>query len=86
MKENVNKVNKDLDGVKVVMIQMLEKSNISKLSKKLPLLAERMLKTPREDILIAGGFRLSKASQSTEMYSWKKNAWFVVPLMNEEHK
>ncbi len=55
VKESLSKVNKDVDDVKVLMIQMLEKFNMLELTNKLPSPTERVLNTQREDILIAGG-------------------------------
>ena len=88
MKDNLSKVNKDVDEVKVMMTQMLEKLNMLELLNKLPSPAEEMLNTPREDILIAGGYarRSSNPRKSTEIYSWEKNGWFEVSSMNEDHK
>jgi N-acetylneuraminic acid mutarotase len=47
-----------------------------------------MLNTPREDILIAGGYggRSSRSGKSTEIYSWEKNGWFEVSPLNDDHK
>jgi len=70
VKESLWKMNKDVDEVKVMMIQMLEKFSMLEQFNKLPSPAEGMLNTPREDILIAGGFESGK---STEIYSWEKN-------------
>ncbi len=56
IKDNLFKVDKDVDEVKVMMTQMLEKFNMLELLNKLPSPAEGMLNTPREDILIAGGY------------------------------
>ena len=88
IKDNLSKVNKDVDEVKVIMTQMLEKFNMLELLNKLPSPAEGMLNTPREDILIAGGDGRfpSNPWKSTEIFSWKKNAWFEVSSMNEDHK
>jgi hypothetical protein len=88
MKDNLSKVNKDVDEVKVMMIQMLEKLNMLELLNKLPSPTEGMLNTPREDILIAGGYggRSSRSGKSTEIYSWEKNGWFEVSPMNDDHK
>ncbi len=88
IKDNLFKVNKDVDEVKVMMTQMLEKFNMLELLNKLPSPAEGMVNTPREDILIAGGYglRSSKPGKSTEIYSWEKNGWFEVSPMNEDHK
>jgi hypothetical protein len=86
VKESVSKVNKDVDEVKVMMSQVLEKLNMLELLNKLPSLTEGMLKTPREDILIAGASDIFGAtSRSVEIYSWEKNVWFEVSPMNEEH-
>ena len=88
MKDNLSKVNKDVDEVKVMMIQMLEKFNMLELLNKLPSPTEGMLNTPREDILIAGGYgtRSGRSSKSTEIYSWEKNGWFEVSPMNDDHR
>jgi N-acetylneuraminic acid mutarotase len=71
-----------------MMIQMLEKLNMLELLNKLPSPTEGMLNTPREDILIAGGYgeRSSRSGQSTEIYSWEKNGWFEVSPMNDDHE
>ena len=82
VKKNLSKVNKDVDEVKVMMSQVLEKLNMLEHLNKLPSLIERMLNTPREDILIAGGY---DDKTSTEIFSWEKNGWFKVSPMNEEH-
>jgi hypothetical protein len=86
VKDNLSKVRKDVDEVKVMMIQMLEKLNMLELLNKLP--SPGMLNTPREDILIAGGYggRSSRSGKSTEIYSWEKNGWFEVSPMNDDHK
>ncbi len=87
MKDNISKVNKDVDEVKVMMTQMLEKFNMLELLNKLPSPGEGMLNTPREDILIAGGYGGFKSNpgKNTEIYSWEKNGWFEVSPMNEDH-
>ena len=82
VKENLSKVNKDVDEVKVMMSQVLEKLNMLEHLNKLPSPTERMLDTPREDILIAGGFG---NETDTEIFSWEKNGWFEVLPLNEEH-
>ena len=82
VKENLSKVNKDVDEVKVMMSQVLEKLNMLQHLNKLPSPTEGMLNTPREDILIAGGYR---DRTGTEVFSWEKNGWFEVSPMNEEH-
>ena len=84
VKENLSKVNKDVDEVKVMMSQMLEKFNMLELMNKLPSPIEGMLSARREDILIAGGYD-PQAGKSAEIYSWEKNGWFEVSPMNEEH-
>ena len=81
VKENLSKVNKDVDEVKVMMSQVLEKLNMLEHLNKLPSPTERMLNTPREDILIAGGYQ---DRTGTEIFSWEKNCWFKVSPMNEE--
>ena len=82
MKENLFKVNKDVDKVKVIMSQVLEKLNMLEHLNKLPSPTEEMSNTPREDVLIAGGVG---DKTGTEIFSWKKNGWFEVSPMNEEH-
>ena len=82
VKENLSKVNKDVDEVKVMMSQVLEKLNMLEHLNKLPSPTEGMLNTPREDILIAGGY---DDGTGTEMFSWEKNGWFEVSPMNEKH-
>jgi archaellum component FlaC len=88
IKDNLSKVNKDVDEVKVMMTQMLEKFNMLELLNKLPSPTEGMLNTPREDILIAGGYGGSRgdSGKSTEVYFWEKNVWVEVSLMNEDHQ
>ena len=82
VKENLFKVNKDVDEVKVMMSQVLEKLNMLEHLNKLPSPTEGMLNTPREDILIAGGYGDRTV---TEIFSWEKNGWFAVSSMNEKH-
>ena len=82
VKENLSKVNKDVDEVNVMMSQVSEKSNMLEHLNKLPSPTEGMLNTPREDILIAGGYG---DKTGTEIFSWEKNGWFEVSTMNEEH-
>ena len=81
VKENLCKVNKDVDDVKFMMCQVLEKLNMLEHLNKLPSPTEAILNTPREDILIAGGFG---NGTSTEIFSWEKNGWFEFSPMNEE--
>ena len=71
VKENLSKVNKDVDEFKVMMTQLLSK---------LPSRTEGMFNTPREDILIAGG-----DCHSAEIFSWEKNGWYEISQTNEEH-
>ena len=82
VKENLSKVNKDVDEVKVMMSQVLKKLNMLDHLNKLPSPTEVMLNTPREDILIAGGYG---DITGTEIFSWEKNGWFGVSPMNEDH-
>ena len=82
VKENLSNVNKDVDEIKVMMSQVLDKLNMFKHLNKLPSPTEGMLNTPREDILIAGGF---DDETGTEIFSWEKNSWLKVSPMNEEH-
>jgi peptidoglycan hydrolase CwlO-like protein len=86
VKETVSKVSKDVDEVKVMMSQVLEKLNMLEQLNILPSPTEGMLKTPREDILIAGASDIfSERSKSVEIYSWEKNGWFKVSQLNEKH-
>ena len=82
VKESLSKINKDVDEVKVMMSHVLEKFNMLEHLNKLPSPTEEMLNTPREDILIAGGYG-DKAG--TEIFSWEKNGWSKVSPMNEKH-
>ena len=82
VKENLSKVNKDVDEVKVMMSQVLEKLTILDNFNKLPSSTEGVLNTPREDILIAGGY---DDGTGTEIFSCEKDGWFEVSPMNEEH-
>jgi E3 ubiquitin-protein ligase NRDP1 len=82
VKENLSKVNKDVDEVKVMMSQMLEKFNMLELVSKLPSPTEGMFNTPREDILIAGGWG---TKQNAEIFSWEKNGWYEISQMNKRH-
>ena len=86
MKDHLSTVNKDVDEVKVMMTQLLEKLNMLEQLNKLPSPAEGLLKTPRQDILVTGGNRGRNRNRSTEIYSWEKNGWFEVSPMNEEHE
>ena len=81
VKENLSKVNKDVDEIKVMMSEVLEKLNMLEHLNKLPSPTERLLNTPREDILIASGC----FETGTEIFSWEKNGWFEVSPINEEH-
>ena len=75
-----------MDEVKVMIMQILEKFNMLELMNKLPSPTERMLNTPREDILIAGGCEsVTKLHKCVEIYSWEKNGWFEVSQMNKKH-
>ena len=82
VKENLSKVNKNVDEVKVMMSQMLEKFNMLELLSKLPSPTEGMFNTPREDILIAGGW----GAKCAEIFSWEKNGWYEISQMNEERE
>ena len=82
VKENLSKVNKDVNEVKVIMSQVLERLNMLEHLNKLPSPTEGTLNTPREDILIAGGY---DDITGTEIFSWEKNGWFKVSPMNEQH-
>ncbi|CAB4008953.1 E3 ubiquitin- ligase NRDP1 [Paramuricea clavata] len=82
VKENLSKVNKDVDEVKVMMSQMLEKFNMLELLSKLPSPTEGIFNAPREDILIAGGLC---AEDGAELFSWEKNGWYQISQMNQGH-
>ncbi len=81
VKENLSKVNKDVNEVIVMMCQMLEKSSTVELMNKLPSLTEDMLKTPRENILTASGF----ACHSAKIFSWEMSDWYEVAPVNQVH-
>ena len=83
VKESLSKLDKDVDEVKGMMIQMLEKSNMLEQHNKVSSPTAGILDTPKEDILVAGGY--GKVVKSTEIYSWEKNGWFEVSEMNEKH-
>ena len=83
VKESISKENKDVDEVKVMMIQVLEKLNMLEQHNKVSSPTAGILNTPREDILVAGGW--GNDGKSTEIYSWEKNGWFDVSEMNEKH-
>ena len=83
VKESLSKVDKDVHEVKGMMIQMLEKSNMLEQHNKVSSSTAGILDTPKEDILVAGGY--GKVVKSTEIYSWEKNGWFEVSEMNEKH-
>ena len=86
VKESLSKVNKDVDEVKVMMIQVLEKLNMLEQHNKVSSPTAGILDTPKEDILVAGGYVYGgNAAKSTEIYSWEKNGWFEVSEMNEKH-
>ena len=85
VKESILKVNKDVDKVKVVMIQVLEKLNMLEQHNKVSFLTAGIMNTPKKDILVAGSSGLENASKSTEIYSWEKNGWFEVSDMNVQH-
>ena len=86
LKDNLSRVNKNVDEVKVMITQVLENLN----RRELPFPTTGMLSTPREDILIAGGYAGSSMgharSKNTEIFSWEKNGWFEVSSMNEYHR
>ena len=85
VKESLSKVNKDVDEVKVMMIQVLEKLNMLEQHNKVSSPTAGILDTPKEDILVAAGFFYSDAANRTELFSWEKNGWFKVSAMNEKH-
>ena len=86
IKDNLSKVNKDVDEVKVMMTQVLEKLKMLEQLHTLPSPAEGMLNTPRQDILIAGGGNKRNCIRNTEIYSWEKNGWYEVLSMNAVHE
>ena len=83
VKDSLSKVNKDVDEVKIMMTQLLEKLNTIEQHNKVLSPTAEILNTLREDIFVAGGF--TDASKSTEIYSWEKNGWFTVSDMNEQY-
>jgi hypothetical protein len=83
MKENFSKVNKDVNEVKVMMSQMLQKFDMLELLSELPSQTEGILNTPREDILIAGGHN---TGHNAEIFSWEKNSWYQISQMNKGHE
>ena len=84
VKESLSKVEKDVDEVKVMIIQVLEKLNMLEQHNKVSSPTAGILDTPREDILVAGGY--GKAGKSTEVFSWEKNGWFKASEMNKDHR
>ena len=70
VKENVSKLNKDVDEVKVMICQILEKMNMF----------EMFTKLTREAILIAG------YGWTIEIFCWEKNGWYEVARMSEIHR
>ena len=85
VKENLSKMNKDVDEFKVMMRQMLEKFYQLELMNKMPSPTNGVLSTPREDILVAGGqVTRDKILKSTEIFCWEKNAWFEASRMNDQ--
>ena len=85
VKESLSKMNKDVDEVKVMMIQVLEKLNMLEQHNKVSSPTAGILDTPKEDILVAGGYYNDSAAKSTEVFSWEKNGWLEVSEMNEKH-
>ena len=85
VKESLSKVDKDVDEVKVMMVQVLEKLNMLEQHNKVSSPTAGILDTPKEDILVAGGYYNDSAAKSTEVFSWEKNGWFKVSEMNEKH-
>ena len=85
VKESLSKVNKDVDEVKVMIIQVLEKLNMLEQHNKVSSPTVGILDTPKEDILVAGAYHGDGAAKSTELFSWKKNGWFEVSEMNKKH-
>jgi hypothetical protein len=83
VKENLSKVNKNVNEIRVTISQMLGKLNMLELLKKLPSPTAGMSKTPREDILIAGG--AWPTTRSSEIFSWEKNGWVEISPMNKSH-
>ena len=84
LKENLFTMNKDMNDVKVMMSQILEKLNVLELMNKLPSASEGMLNTRKEDILIVG-CGSDYFSERAEIFSWEKNGWFEISSMNEKH-
>ena len=87
MKDNLSRVNKDVDQVKIMMTRVLEKLNRREQLNKLPSPTGEMLNTPIEDIMIAGGHSKSRrdSRKIAEIFSWEQNGWFEVSAMKEDH-
>jgi uncharacterized protein (UPF0335 family) len=86
VKQNLSKVNRDVEEVKSMMGEVLKKLQLLDLLHKLPFPAEGVLNVPKGDILIAGGDgSTSRTARSTEIFSWKRNCWFVALPMNSRH-
>ena len=71
IEKEIKEVKNDLDEVKVMMIQVLEKLNMLEQHNKVSSPTAEILNTPREDILVAAGTGV--AAKTTEIYSWEKN-------------
>ena len=84
IKGNLVNLNNDMEKVKVMMSQMLEKLNLLEQSQKRPSLSDESSIGPRKDILIAGGYG-RKTAKSTMVFSWERNGWFQALPMNHEH-
>ena len=86
VKDNLFKVNQEMGEVKNMMKQMFENLHRLELVNKMPSLVANPFDEEKKDILIAGGAESPKQYlRSTEIFSWAKNGWFNVSLMNQEH-
>ena len=79
VKVNLSKVNNNVEELRAMMGQMLEKFSKLELTKKPPSPTEEVLTTTRKDILIAGG------GNSAEVFSWDTNSWYEIESLNEAH-
>ena len=85
VKGGLSKVNKDVDEVKIMMIQVLEKLKMLEHHNKVSSPTAGILDTPKQNILVSGAYHGDRAAKSTEIFSWEKNGWIEVSEMNETH-
>ena len=73
MKEQISSLKEDMKEVKAMMGEVLHKLN------NIPL----HVNPTKEDIIIAGGWRVHARTSSVEKFSWEKKAWAQLPPMKE---